>query len=140
MQTERADGADEQPAGVRARSGEAAALPRGAQQLLGRVEGHLAAPVRDAQRRLPHRAQDARQRARVPCTGTSQITDRSSSSANTANTAWTDGLTCLQKHGGAPNNKFLVTHPMTHQYCLASAIGLRSIVCSLHHYYKNSKM
>jgi hypothetical protein len=31
----------------------------------------------------------------------------------TANTAETNGLTCLPKHGGAQDNKFLVTHLMT---------------------------
>ncbi|RVE47216.1 hypothetical protein evm_008184 [Chilo suppressalis] len=34
----------------------------------------------------------------------------------TADTAGTNGLTCLPKHGGARDNKFLVTHPMT-EYC-----------------------
>jgi hypothetical protein len=41
---------------------------------------------------------------------------------STANAAGTNSLTCLQKHGGARENKFLVTHPMTDQRCLASAI------------------
>jgi hypothetical protein len=36
----------------------------------------------------------------------------------TANAAGTNGLTCLPKHGGAQDNKFLVTHPMTDQRCL----------------------
>jgi hypothetical protein len=40
----------------------------------------------------------------------------------TANTAGTNGLTCLPKHRGAGDNKFLVTHPMTNQCCFASAI------------------
>ncbi|RVE40846.1 hypothetical protein evm_014504 [Chilo suppressalis] len=31
----------------------------------------------------------------------------------TANAAGTNGLTCLPKHGGARDRKFLVTHPMT---------------------------
>jgi hypothetical protein len=31
----------------------------------------------------------------------------------TANTAGANGLTCLAKHGGARDNKFLVTLPMT---------------------------
>ncbi|RVE42914.1 hypothetical protein evm_012442 [Chilo suppressalis] len=31
----------------------------------------------------------------------------------TANAAGTNGLTCLPKHGGARDSKFLVTHPMT---------------------------
>jgi hypothetical protein len=31
----------------------------------------------------------------------------------TANAAETNDLTCLPKHGGARDNKFLVTHPMT---------------------------
>jgi hypothetical protein len=44
----------------------------------------------------------------------------------TANAAGTNGLTCLPKHGGARDNKFLVTHPMTDQRCLASAIARRS--------------
>jgi hypothetical protein len=43
----------------------------------------------------------------------------------TANAAGTDGLTCLPKHGGARDNKFLVTHPMTDQRCLSSAIHLQ---------------
>jgi hypothetical protein len=38
----------------------------------------------------------------------------------------TNGLTCLPKHGGAQDNKFLVTHPMTDQRCLTSAIARRS--------------
>jgi hypothetical protein len=33
----------------------------------------------------------------------------------TANAAGTNGLTCLPKHGGARDNKFLVTRPMTDQ-------------------------
>jgi hypothetical protein len=39
------------------------------------------------------------------------------------NTARTNGLTCLAKHGGARDNTFLVTHPLTDQCCLASAIA-----------------
>jgi hypothetical protein len=31
----------------------------------------------------------------------------------TANLAGTNGLTCLLKHGGAQDNTFLVTHPLT---------------------------
>jgi hypothetical protein len=31
----------------------------------------------------------------------------------TALAAWTNGLTCLPKHGGARDNTFLFTHPMT---------------------------
>ncbi|RVE52231.1 hypothetical protein evm_003150 [Chilo suppressalis] len=31
----------------------------------------------------------------------------------TADAAGTNGLTCLPKHGGARDSKFLVTHPMT---------------------------
>jgi hypothetical protein len=38
----------------------------------------------------------------------------------TTNAAGTNGLT---KHGGTRNNKFLVTHPMTDQRCLTSAIA-----------------
>ncbi|RVE42848.1 hypothetical protein evm_012497, partial [Chilo suppressalis] len=34
----------------------------------------------------------------------------------TANAAGTNGLTCLPKHGGARDSKFLVTHPMTDHY------------------------
>jgi hypothetical protein len=41
----------------------------------------------------------------------------------TANAAVTNGLTYLPKHGGAWNNKFLVTHLITDQRCLASAIA-----------------
>jgi hypothetical protein len=44
----------------------------------------------------------------------------------TANTDGTNGLTCLPKHGGARDNKFLVTHPMTDRCCFASAIVRRS--------------
>jgi hypothetical protein len=44
----------------------------------------------------------------------------------TANTTGTNGLTCLPKHGGARFNKFLVTHPMTDQCCLATAIVRRA--------------
>jgi hypothetical protein len=44
----------------------------------------------------------------------------------TANTAGTDGLTCLPKHGRTLDNKFLVTHAMTDQRCLTSAIARRS--------------
>jgi hypothetical protein len=44
----------------------------------------------------------------------------------TINTAETKGLTCLPKHGGARDSKFLVTHPMTDQCCLASAIVCRA--------------
>jgi hypothetical protein len=44
----------------------------------------------------------------------------------TANAAGTNDLTCLPKHGGAQDNKFLVTHPMTDQRYLASAIARRS--------------
>jgi hypothetical protein len=41
----------------------------------------------------------------------------------TANAAGTNGLTSLTKHGGARDNKFLVTHP-TDQCCLTSASAL----------------
>jgi hypothetical protein len=44
----------------------------------------------------------------------------------TANTAEINGLRCLRKHRGAQDNKFLVTHPMTNQCCLASAIVRRA--------------
>jgi hypothetical protein len=44
----------------------------------------------------------------------------------TANTAETNGLTCLPKHGGARDNTFLVTHPITDQRCLTFAIARRS--------------
>jgi hypothetical protein len=43
----------------------------------------------------------------------------------TANAAGTNGLTCLPKHGGAQDNKVLVTHPMTDQRCLTSAVSRR---------------
>jgi hypothetical protein len=33
----------------------------------------------------------------------------------TAKTAETNGLTCLSKHGGSRDYKFLVTHPMNDQ-------------------------
>jgi hypothetical protein len=38
--------------------------------------------------------------------------------------SWAVGLTCLLKHGGARDNTFLVTHPMTDQRCLTSAISI----------------
>ncbi|RVE42481.1 hypothetical protein evm_012866 [Chilo suppressalis] len=40
----------------------------------------------------------------------------------TADAAGTNGLTCLPKHGGARDSKFLVTHPMTDhcESCLTS--------------------
>jgi hypothetical protein len=41
----------------------------------------------------------------------------------TANAAGNNGLTCFPKHGGARDNKFLVTHPMTDQHCLISVIA-----------------
>jgi hypothetical protein len=41
----------------------------------------------------------------------------------TGNAAGTNSLTCLTKHGGAGDNKFLVTHPMTGERCLTSAIA-----------------
>jgi hypothetical protein len=40
----------------------------------------------------------------------------------TANAAGTNGLTCPIKQGGARDNKFLVTHLMTDQRYLTSAI------------------
>jgi hypothetical protein len=43
-----------------------------------------------------------------------------------ASAAGTNGLTCLPKQGGARENKFLATHPMTDQRCLASAIARRA--------------
>jgi hypothetical protein len=46
----------------------------------------------------------------------------------TANAADTNSLTCLPKHGGARDNIFLVTHPMTGlcEHCLGSAIARRA--------------
>jgi hypothetical protein len=44
----------------------------------------------------------------------------------TANAAGTNGLTCLLKHEGARDNKYLVTHPMTDQFCLTSVVARRS--------------
>jgi hypothetical protein len=44
----------------------------------------------------------------------------------TANAAKTNSLTCLPKHGGARDNKVLVTHLITDQPCLISAIARRS--------------
>jgi hypothetical protein len=43
----------------------------------------------------------------------------------TTNGAGISSLTCFPKHGGARDNKFLVTHPMTDLYeqCLGSAIA-----------------
>jgi hypothetical protein len=49
----------------------------------------------------------------------------------TANPAGSNGLTCLPKHGGARDNIFLVTHPMTDQHCLTSAIARRSAVTAV---------
>jgi hypothetical protein len=43
-----------------------------------------------------------------------------------ANAGGTNGLTCLLKHGGAQDNKFMVTHPMAEQRCLTSAFARRS--------------
>jgi hypothetical protein len=43
-----------------------------------------------------------------------------------ANTAGPNGFSCLPKHVGARNNKFLVTHLMTDQTCLTSAIARRN--------------
>jgi hypothetical protein len=40
-----------------------------------------------------------------------------------ANAAGTNGLTCLPKHGGSRDSKFLVTHLMTDQRCLTLAIA-----------------
>ncbi|RVE42229.1 hypothetical protein evm_013129 [Chilo suppressalis] len=42
----------------------------------------------------------------------------------TADAAGTNGLTCLPKHGGARDSKFLITHPMTDhcESCLTSTI------------------
>jgi hypothetical protein len=40
----------------------------------------------------------------------------------TTNTAGTNRSTCFPKHGRARDNKFLVTHPMADQRCLAFAI------------------
>jgi hypothetical protein len=48
----------------------------------------------------------------------------------TANTAGTYGLTCLPKDGEARDNTFLVTHPMTDQRCLTSAITRRNALTS----------
>jgi hypothetical protein len=48
----------------------------------------------------------------------------------TANAAETNGLTCLPKNGGARDNKFLVTHPMTGQRCLTSAIERQSALAA----------
>jgi hypothetical protein len=39
-----------------------------------------------------------------------------------AKAAGTNGLTCLPKHGGTQDNKFLVTHSMTDQRYLTSSI------------------
>jgi hypothetical protein len=44
----------------------------------------------------------------------------------TTNAAGINGLTCFPKHGGARDKTFLVTHPMTDQRCLISAIARRS--------------
>jgi hypothetical protein len=48
----------------------------------------------------------------------------------TANTAGTNDLTYLTKHGEDRDNKFLVTHSMTDQRCLSSAIARRCTVPS----------
>jgi hypothetical protein len=44
----------------------------------------------------------------------------------TSNVAGTNGLKCLPKYGGAQDNTFLVTHPMTDHRCLTSTIARRS--------------
>jgi hypothetical protein len=44
----------------------------------------------------------------------------------TANSAGTNGFTCLPKHGGTRDNKFLVTHRMIIKRCLTSANVRRS--------------
>jgi hypothetical protein len=44
----------------------------------------------------------------------------------TANAARANDLTCLPKHGGARDNKFLVINQMTDQCCLTSTIACRS--------------
>ncbi|RVE40526.1 hypothetical protein evm_014824 [Chilo suppressalis] len=43
----------------------------------------------------------------------------------TADAAGTNGLTCLPKHGGSRDRRFLVTHPMTDlcESCLTSTIA-----------------
>jgi hypothetical protein len=46
--------------------------------------------------------------------------------ANDCNAAGANGLTCLPKHGGARDSKFLVTYPKTNQRCLTSAIARRN--------------
>jgi hypothetical protein len=47
-------------------------------------------------------------------------------SANECNAARINVLKFLPKLGGARDNKFLVTHPMTNQRCLTSAIACRA--------------
>jgi hypothetical protein len=44
----------------------------------------------------------------------------------TVNAAGTNGLTSIPKHRGAGDNKFLITHVMTDQRCLTTAIARRS--------------
>jgi hypothetical protein len=44
----------------------------------------------------------------------------------TANAAGTNGLTWLPKHGGAPDNKFLVTHPMINVGYLENDLAMRN--------------
>jgi hypothetical protein len=44
----------------------------------------------------------------------------------TANTAGSNGLICLPKHGGFQDSKFLVTHPLNDQSCLTSTIARRN--------------
>jgi hypothetical protein len=55
---------------------------------------------------------------RGPCAGWWVLT--------TANAAGRKFLTCLPKNGGARDNKFLVTYPMTGQRCSTSAIARQS--------------
>jgi hypothetical protein len=57
-----------------------------------------------------------------PCAGWLVLT--------TANTAGTNDLTFLPKHGRA-RDKFLVIHPMNDQRCLTSAIARRSAMTDL---------
>jgi hypothetical protein len=61
---------------------------------------------------------------RGPCAGWWVLT--------TANAPGSNGLTCLPKHGGTRVNEFLVTHPMTDQRCLTSAIARRSALTAGH--------
>jgi hypothetical protein len=54
------------------------------------------------------------------------ITHKENGLVGAANAAGTNSLTCPPKHGRVRDNEFLVTHPMTGQRCVTSAIARRA--------------